>query len=332
MGRFNSASEFEDFVAANAAGMAGDLLKTAEESQNDDEARTRRVREALEAAWPEGMASLRAALFAMGQHGLWMLNRLDEVERDSPRDPHQPVRMGLALLQSSATLTLGEIRTLIEAGYWAGAASRWRALHKGAVAAKLIAQGGPRIAQRFLDHGYVVQTRRLSEYLSNHGVGPVPEEELQDRIARADELERTNAMADSKYPFDSQYGWAVPLMPLGAKGRRVPPTMDQLERLAMLSHRRLLVASSHGLVHGDAAGIQTSVLLGESRWLLGPTEHFAETVARPTLDTLIHLVGATHLGFEPALNTFSETLGIAAAGLMQVCADGVVAFERPMST
>lgn len=332
MARFNSTSEFQDFVAANAAGMAADLLKTARESQNDDEARTRQVREALEAAWPEGMASMRAALFAMGQHGLWMLNRLDEVERGSSRDPHQPVRIGLALLQSSATLTLGEIRTLLEAGYWAGAAARWRALHESAVAAKLIAQGGPRIAQRFLDHGYVVQTRRLSEYLDNHGVGPVPEEELRDRIAKADELERTNAVVDSKYPFGSQYGWAVPLMPTGAKGRRVPPTMGQLEKLAMLSHRRLLVASSHGLVHGDAAGIQTSVLLRNSGWLLGPTELFAETVARPTLDTLIHLVGATHLGFEPALNTFSETIGVVAAGLMQVCADGVAAFERPMNT
>ncbi|WP_416046574.1 DUF5677 domain-containing protein [Propioniciclava soli] len=81
-----------------------------------------------------------------------MLNRLDEVERGSSRDPHQPVRIGLALLQSSATLTLGEIRTLLEAGYWAGAAARWRALHESAVAAKLIAQGGPRIAQRFLAH------------------------------------------------------------------------------------------------------------------------------------------------------------------------------------
>ncbi|WP_232549204.1 hypothetical protein [Propioniciclava soli] len=105
-----------------------------------------------------------------------------------------------------------------------------------------------------------------------------------------------------------------------------------MEKLAMLSHRRLLVASSHGLVHGDAAGIQTSVLLRNSGWLLGPTELFAETVARPTLDTLIHLVGATHLGFEPALNTFSETIGVVAAGLMQVCADGVAAFERPMNT
>ena len=216
MARFNSASEFQDFVAANAAGMAADLLRTARESQNDDEARTRRVREALEASWPEGMASMRAALFAMAQHGLWMLKRLDEVQRDSPRDPHQPVRIGLALLQSSATITLGEIRTLLEGGYWAGAAARWRALHESAVAAKLIAQGGPRIAQRFLDHGYVVQTRRLSEYLDNHGVGPVPEEELRDRIARADELERTNAVVDSKYPFGSQYAWAVPLMPLGA--------------------------------------------------------------------------------------------------------------------
>jgi hypothetical protein len=328
MGKFNSASEFEDFLAANAEGMATDILKAAAESQSDNEARGRQVREAIEAAWPEGMAAIRAASFAMAQHALWMVNRLDEVERDTSDDPHQPVRIGLALLQSNATLILGEIRTLMEAGYWAGAASRWRALHESAVAAKLIAQGGPRIAQRFLDHGYVVQTRRLGQYFNEHGVGPVPEPELQERITRAEELERNNEIADSKYPFGGQYGWAVPLMPLGAKGRRLPPTMDELEKLAELSHRRLLVASSHGLVHGDAAGVQTSVLLGDSGWLLGPTDLFAETVARPTLDTLIHLVAATHLGFEPEFNTFSERLGLVAAALVQVCADGIAAFER----
>lgn len=331
MGRFNSASEFQDFIATNAAGMATDILQAAAEAQHDDEVRTRRVREALEATWPKGMAAIRAVLFAMAQHGLWMVNRLDEVEKETPDDPHQPVRMALALLQSNATLTLGEIRTLLEGGYWAGAASRWRALHETSVTSKLIAEGGAWIAQRFLDHGYVVQTRRLSEYLNEHGVGPVPEAELQARVVRAEEMERGNAVADSDYPFGSQYGWAVPLMPLGKKGRRVPPTMARLEELAELSHRRLLVASSHGLVHGDAAGVQTSVLLGESGWLLGPTEHFAETVARPTLDTLIHLVGATHLGFEPVLNSFSENLGVVAAGLMQLCADGVEAFERASS-
>jgi hypothetical protein len=43
------------------------------------------------------------------------------------------------------------------------------------------------------------------------------------------------------------------------------------ERLADLDHRRLLVACSHGLVHSDAAGVHTSVLL-DGAWLLGSTK------------------------------------------------------------
>jgi hypothetical protein len=53
---------------------------------------------------------------------------------------------------------LGESRCLAVAGYWVGAAARWRGLHELAVTARLIAESGSKIAQRYLDHGFVVQT------------------------------------------------------------------------------------------------------------------------------------------------------------------------------
>ncbi len=145
-----------------------------------------------------------------------------------------------------------------------------------------------------MDHGYVVQTRRLKAYFDEHGVGPVPPSELDARVAQATALEKKYSLAGDTYRFREAYGWALTLMPLTAKGNRTRPTMDQLEKLADLDHRRLLVTSSHGIVHADSGGIAGTVLLGDGLWLAGPTERFIEAVARPTLGILIHMVAATH--------------------------------------
>lgn len=138
----------------------------------------------------------------------------------------------------------------------------------------------------------------MKAYFDEHGDGPLPGGEREERGVAAAALRQRNAVLDSEYAFHSSYGWAVPLMPLCRKGKRLTPTLDQLEKLAHTDHRRLLVATAHGLVHGDAAGVHTGVLMENTGSLLGPTERFVETVARPTLDTLINLVAARHLGFE----------------------------------
>lgn len=80
--------------------------------------------------------------------------------------------------------------------------------------------------------------------------------------------------------------------------------------------------------NADSGGIGGAVLLEEGQWLAGPTDRFIETVARPTFETLIHLVGATHLGFEPDLNDITELIGVVGAGLMALSADGIALFPR----
>lgn len=308
--------------------MAKDILRHAADSRERRQSLASEVAQAIRSQWSDGLDLLDAAVFAMGQHGLFMLNRLDEVDQNSPKDPHQIIRIVLALLHFNATITLQEIRALLEAGFWSGGAARWRALHESAVTAKLIAKGDPALAQRYMDHGYVVQTRRLKAYFDEHGVGPVAAPELESRVTEATALEAKHSLAGAAYRFRDAYGWALTLMPLTAKGTRVRPTMDELEKLAGLDHRRLLVASSHGVVHGDSGGIAGVVLLDDGQWLAGPTERFVETVARPTFDTLIHLVGSTHLGFEPELNDSAEQLALFASGLMSLCGDAICAFER----
>ena len=326
--RFSSMSDLEEFLASNASGMADDILQHAADSRERRRSQASEVAGAIRSEWSDGLDMLDAAVFAMGQHGLFMLSRLDEVDQDSPKDAHQIVRVVLALLHFNATITLQEIRTLLEAGFWSAGAARWRALHELAVTAKLIAAGGPALAHWYMDHGYVVQTRRLKAYFDEHGVGPVTSAELDARVARATALEAKHTLTGDTYRFREAYGWAATLMPLTAKGSRTRPTMDQLEKLADLDHRRLLVASSHGVVHADSGGIAGVVLLEDGQWLAGPTERFIETVARPTLDTLIHMVAATHLGFEDELNDSAERLALFASGLMSLCSDAISTFDR----
>jgi len=40
------------------------------------------------------------------------------------------------------------------------------------------------------------------------------------------------------------------------------------------------------------------------------------------------LSAATHLGFEPEINDFAETVSLAASGLMSLCGEAITAFER----
>lgn len=328
MPRFDTLAELREFLSSNATGMADDTLSSAADSREKRRADAAEVATAIGERWTEGLAALDAAVFAMGQNGLMMLKRLDVVDAADPTDSHQTVRIVLALQQFNALIVLQEIQVLLQAGFWAGGAARWRALHETAVTARIIAEGDAALSQRYLDHGFVVQTRRLAAYFDEHGVGPIGPAELASRSKDAAALEETHYLSDASSKFREPYGWAIPLMATNAKGRRSRPSMDSLEKLAGLDRRRLLVASAHGIVHGDSGGIGGTVLLEDGLWLGGPTERFIETVARPTFETLIPLVGATHVGFEPELNDFCELICLVGGGLMALCGDAIQKFPR----
>jgi Family of unknown function (DUF5677) len=162
-----------------------------------------------------------------------MLERAQQVS-----DTHSDARSALVLIHANSTMLVYEIRSLLLEGLWPGAAARWRALHELTVTAKLVAKGGPPMADRYLQHGFVTQTDRLARYFDAHGRGPVPEQELQRRQARAAELVATRTLPDQDGTFRDPYGWAAPLMPLGRKsGKRIRPSFDQLERIAELDQR-----------------------------------------------------------------------------------------------
>jgi hypothetical protein len=213
-----------------------------------------------------------------------------------------------------------------------GAAARWRGLHELAVTARLIAEGGPEIAQRYLDHGFVVQTRRLLAYHDRHGVGPVSQEELDERSHRAAELEKLNNVAGARSRFRDAYGWATPLLGPNELGEYPRPTFDRLEALAAYDARRLLVTSAHGMVHNDAAGVRTAVLMEEG-YSLGPLPAFTKTIVQPTLESIIWLVAATHTCFEPTLESaFARLLSMQGAGLMHLASEALRSFDDESGT
>lgn len=135
MPRFDTLAELREFLGNNAAGMAQDTLSSAADSREKRCTDAAEVSHAISERWSEGLAALDVAIFAMGQNGLMMLKRLDEVDAADPNDAHQAVRVVLALQQFNAFIVLQEIQVLLHAGFWSGGAARWRALHEAAVTA-----------------------------------------------------------------------------------------------------------------------------------------------------------------------------------------------------
>lgn len=317
-----TASEWEEWLSDLAPGMADIVREGSTEALTKRAARDSKLAATIRNGHATQFDAIDQIVFGMEQAAVQMLDRIGFVKEDD----HTPVRSALVLLQSAATMTIREITLLASQGYWVAGAARWRALHELAVSARLIAEGGPSIAQRYLDHGFVVQTRRALAYRDAHDAGPVTAVELNERARQADALETTHAIANSGSRFRDAYGWALPMLETTAKGSIPRPTFDVLERRAGAEVRRLLVVSAHGLVHLDAAGVRTAVLMDEG-YSLGPIEHFTKAVLQPTLDSIIRLVAATHLAFEPDLESqFARLTAAQGSGLIKIAADALHAF------
>lgn len=325
-GQEQSLDRFANSMKAEATECAREIIQMALE---DDDVGRRAAATAniVATKWHLGWTLFDASIFAGQQNGLLLLKRADEV-----RDGHSSIRDALCLLHCAGVLILQEIRTLLAGGLWAGAAARWRALHEVAVSATIIAHEEARIAQRYLDHAFVVQTRRLQEFYDAHGRGPVSADELTERAARSAQLEASYA-EPTLAAFREAYGWAAPLMPWTRAGdKRQRPTFEALEKLSGLQHLRLLVFSVHGLVHSDSAGVVTKVLGKPGEWILGPQPDHVETVARPALMSFSKLTTAVQGGFERVLNMHSKVFILQGLALALIAQWGSAEFLEPGSS
>ncbi|MEW2287882.1 DUF5677 domain-containing protein [Streptomyces sp. NPDC047841] len=320
----SESAKFMKVIEREAEPHAREILELSREAHVRNSALHSQIESEISNRWARGWEFFDGVVYATQQNGAMLLRRADEAD-----DDHSPMREALALIHSAACLVFQEIRTLLLAGFWSGAVGRWRALHELAVSAIIIARQDPSFAQRYLDHGFVVQTHRLYEYYEAHGRGPVPRQELEKRRAQAELLIQKHQVANAPKKFRDSYGWAAPLMPLNRQGDKlVPPTFDRLEKMANEDHLRLLVISAHGHVHSDSAGVVAAVVSTETDWALGPTTGFPQQVAKPAFLTMRSLIAATHLGFEPEFNEFAKVIGLCGASAMQLALWGLRAFDE----
>jgi len=308
--------------------MAEDILAFSKEEHTKRDQRALRVRRQIENEWREGWELFDAIVFSAQQSGFLLGVRSSEID-----DEYSAVRLALLAIHATAASTLQEIGVLLRAGFWAGGSGRWRSLHELAVTSRVIAEYGPHIAQRYLDHGFVVQTRRLVEFYKRHGRGPVGQDELQRRQAEADRLVIAHASNEVRGPFHMEYGWAATLMPNAKKDSsvRIRPTLVELEKLVGATEDRLLVASAHGIVHVDSAGVMAVAFTDEGT-VLGPTPAHIAAVARPTMRSMSIIMDSTILGSEPVLDDHAMVMGLNAAATAELAMRAIQAFtpiDRP---
>jgi hypothetical protein len=115
-------------------------------------------------------------------------------------------------------------------------------------------------------------------------------------------------------------------MPLDRNGKRQKPTFPELEKLVQLDFYRELVVTAHGLAHTDSGGVTAMSLHGPGIYAFGPVNAFIATVARPSLESVIHCIGSTHLGFEDSINESAQLLGLLAGGAMDLARRGADMF------
>ncbi|MBZ4488085.1 DUF5677 domain-containing protein [Microbacterium sp. cx-55] len=311
------------WISAEAPGLAEDFLQLGRESRARREAKEADVAERIAHLWARGWTVFDAVVAAMEQSAALMFDR-SEIE-----DNHAPTREALMLIQSASTLTLREIQVLLRAGYLSGASARWRALHELAVTAILVAEGGPDIAQRYLDHGIMTQFVRLEEfYRQPHPEAP-SDEERAERLTLVRDLTAKHTLADETIAFGRPYGWATPLMPRRRDGKFHEPSFTRLETAARQADMRLLVQhGAHGHVHHDAGAVRTAVLVGGTKLIAGPRDDEIPSVAVPALRTVVSVAAATHMGFEPEFSEFGKLISLTAASIADLSMRGVDEFKN----
>ncbi len=311
------------FIFGTAPKLAGDFLRAGRETRMSRASKDASVAEDIAHVWARGWTVLDAVINAMEQSSALMFTRSEVL------DDHADVREALLLLQSATTLTLREISELLRAGYLSGAAARWRALHETAVTAVVVAEGGPSIARRYIDHGVTTQLLRLEAFYQQPHPDAPPAAERAERMQLVADLIAKHTIPGETVSFRRPYAWATPVMPARAKdGKHLEPNFTRLEAVAGQIDMRLLVQhGAHGHVHNDAGAVRTAVLKDGNLLLAGPRSDEVQTVAIPALRTIVVAAAATHLGFEPQLDEFGRLISLTGAAIADLAATGVQAFE-----
>lgn len=267
----------------------------AEKAQKARAAETIGLTARLEHTWGEGFRLLDEFVWLTEQ--LLRLNQWRARRGADPENPNWSSRAQLVLL-ARAIQTAHEVRTLLRAGFAAGAWGRWRTLHEISVVAKFIAEHGDTVAERYMLHDELQHLRVVQAY-SKHSPtwrsqpGAVDgERELK---ARSKELHGRFGEQ-----FGTDFGWALPALGNEKFGRTGPP-FGSLEEAVRLSHAHPAYVKANHAIHASVRGFTDNP--GHAVWpprelLCGPSEYGLDQPAGWTLQSLTTTASAS-IGSSP---------------------------------
>lgn len=173
----------------------------------------------------------------------------------------------LSRLHARACQIAEEVACLLESGFADGAMARWRTLHEIAVIARLIANHGEEIAERYTLHQVVESKRAIDDFekcRERLGYEPISDAEVK-------RIQTCFAALIQQFGKDyakGDYGWAA--HHLG----KTQPTFRDLEQAAGTDHLRSHFRMASHNVHANPKGMFFHLgLLTESQILLsGPSD------------------------------------------------------------
>jgi hypothetical protein len=114
---------FRSIVQDQKGPQVEDILELSRRGRARREELASGIRRQIESDWRVGWELFDAVIFSAQQAGLLLGQRSSEIT-----DEYSAVRLALFATYASAVSTLQEISVLLRAGFWAGAAGRWRSL------------------------------------------------------------------------------------------------------------------------------------------------------------------------------------------------------------
>ena len=183
----------------------------------------------------------------------------DEVSQGS-----DPLMYALVRLHARAVLIASEIEALLRTGHADGAHARWRTLHEVTVVAIFLANHGPEIAERYIEHDAVESWKAAlgqQDKQAELGLDPFSSEEMEQLRKRVETL-------TTKYGalYRTDYGWAA------NASDKAEPHFSDLEKAVGLDYLRpYYKLASHNIHAGPKGAFLRLGLMSNDVLLAGPS-------------------------------------------------------------
>lgn len=172
--------------------------------------------------------------------------RFNEYYRASAVEEKDFVFEAVTRLHARGCQVGAEALLLLKNGFADGAHARWRTLHEICVEAWFILNNGNNVAEQFLCHSVISDSKMAISYKEHHktlGYFPPKQEEIDTIMREKDEMLRRFGSC-----FQSDYGWAAQSL------KKSRPTFLDLEKSVGLEYLRPFYKLANLNVHSGSKG------------------------------------------------------------------------------